>query len=499
MADDVADDREPGGPMDVPARPTGRMRVDTLLVVLAGMAVTTLEFFPVSAAMPTISANLHLGGATATLVIAAFGVTYCAGLTVSGRIGARYGRRRVFAVGLGMLAATSAICAWASTPGVLIEGRFGQGVAAALVSPQIPVIVGRSFHGWQRARANAVLVAAIGAAVMFGQLLSGVLLRLGAAGCGWRAVFGATVPVALLALVAVRRAVPPNRGHVESRPDLVGMVLLAASLLAVVLSLAAGAQLGWPAWTLPLPLLAIPPLLGFVGVQRAHQRRGRTPTIPVGLLRQRAVLAGTAITFVCSGTAAALVLEVVFYVQGRHGLSPIGSGLVLVPFGTGFLLAATRAPALARRLGRDLLSLAMIVLALGHVVLAFTVDAIGDDGSPAWLVAGLLVVGAAIGTVASQLAPIILAGMAAQRPRRASADDQSGGRQGDRRGDRGRGRLQRHRRKANWNTRAGSPALPRGPRGLCGRGRRNCAVSAGQDTAPAGRPTVKRSSPSYRR
>ncbi|HEY3608774.1 MAG TPA: MFS transporter [Pseudonocardiaceae bacterium] len=372
-----------------------------LLVVLTGMIMTTLELVPVSAAVPGIRVGLRMGAAAATLIVPAFGVTYAAALVGGGRLGDRYGRRRLFTIGLAVLTLASAACGLAPTPVVLLAGRVMQGTGGALLAPQVPALLAASFTGTHRKRAFRLIAVLTGVAAMFGQLLAGLLMGLGQQ---WRAVFLVNLPIGVLCLATVRWVLPRTPGAGRRTADPLGAFLLAVALGVVVAVLAVGAQLGWPAWLWPVPLLAIPPLL-WLGYRH---RAGRAAGEPPSLLRQRGVLVAVAISFCFFAISAGLLIGVVLYLRLACGMSAVGSGLALVPFGIGFFVMAGRAPALVARQGREVLSSGVLVLAVGQLLLALTVLHVSGSDTAAWLAVGLLVAGGGAGLVTGELSPIVL-------------------------------------------------------------------------------------------
>jgi MFS family permease len=181
---------------------------------------------------------------------------------------------------------TSAACGLASSAGLLVAARFGQGVAAALISPTVLSIIGVLFTGPERVRAVSIYGIVLGLAAVGGQLIGGGLIQANIAGLGWRSVFLINVPVGLAALALTRRCIPESRAETGRRLDLTGTFILTAGLTAVVLPLVEGRQMGWPRWTW-MSLAAAPLVLaGFV----LHQRR----------LAQRG--ASRSSTWACSGT-----------------------------------------------------------------------------------------------------------------------------------------------------------------------------------------------------
>jgi MFS family permease len=153
----------------------------------------------------------------------------------------------VFSIGLLLFTLALIAYAAATSPGLLVGARLAQGLAAALVSPQVLSIIGIRYTGPGRLRALSIYAMVMGLGAVSGQLIGGLLIRADLAGLGWRSIFLLNVPLALAALALVRRLVPESRAENPSRLDLPGVLLVTGGLMVVVLPLVQGRQYGWPA------------------------------------------------------------------------------------------------------------------------------------------------------------------------------------------------------------------------------------------------------------
>ncbi|WP_186382641.1 MFS transporter [Amycolatopsis rhizosphaerae] len=400
-------------------------------VLLAGIFITTLDFFIVNVAIPSVQLGLHAGPAAVQFVVAGFGLAYAAGLITGGRLGDLHGRRRMFRVGLGVFTVASAACGLAPTPGVLIAARVLQGLGAALLSPQVLAILNVVYTGRHRTAAFNAFGLAMGFGGVFGQLIGGVLIQADIAGLGWRSIFLINVPIGVLAMALAGRLVPESGASGGARLDLTGTVLVSLGLVAIVLPLVQGQQQGWPLWTWLCLAAAVPLLAGFVLHQRRTGDRGGSPLVDLAMFRQRAFSAGVAIGLVYALTTASFFLVLALYLQQGHGLSALGSGLVFLPLGLGYFVSSSKAGQVAARLGRQVLAAGGLIVAVGYLILAVTAEEIGATGAVAWLVPGLLIAGAGMGLVMAPLPATVLAGVRQEHAAAASgvlnAAQQAGG------------------------------------------------------------------------
>jgi transcriptional regulator with XRE-family HTH domain len=150
-----------------------------LPVVLIGTFMVVLDFFIVNVSLPSIRSGLHASDGAIEWVAAGYGLTSAVFLITSGRLGDRYGRRRMFALGLALFTLSSAFCGAASSSQMLVLSRLAQGGAAALLMPQVLSIIGVLYDGVDRARALAAYGMAMGLAAVSGQLIGGLLLQAG--------------------------------------------------------------------------------------------------------------------------------------------------------------------------------------------------------------------------------------------------------------------------------------------------------------------------------
>ncbi len=399
-----------------PVRIVGRF--GPLPVVLAGTFMITLDFFIVNVAIPSIQADLHASSSAVEWVVAGYGLTFAIFLITAGRLGDRFGRRRMFALGLFLFSVASAACGAAPDSQTLIAARVGQGIAAAMISPQVLSIIGVVYQGQSRLRALSIWGTTMGFAAAGGQLIGGLVTQADVGGLGWRWCFLINLPVGGLALYLTPRLVPESRAEQPRRPDLAGMLLITVALTAVVLPLIEGRQQGWPTWTW-LSLAASPfASAAFIFHQRWLTRRGGDPLLDLALFGERAFSAGLLIQLTFWSGMASFFLVLAIYLQEGRGLNAMEAGSVFTILAVAYLVAALRAPRLVFRYGRGLVAAAALVVAIGHGVLLAGLSVVGTDGAIAALVPGLLLIGTGMGLAIAPLAGTVLANL---QPERAGA------------------------------------------------------------------------------
>src|SRR5579875_2228189 len=407
-------------PTGVAEGATPRSRWAPLPVVLAGTFMVVLDFFIVNVALPQIQVRLHAADSAVEWVVAGYALTSAVFVITAARLGDRLGYRRVFSVGLALFVLASAGCGVAATPTELVVARLLQGVAAALLTPNVLSIIGVLFSGPDRLRALSAYGTVMGLAAVGGQLIGGGLIALDPAGLGWRACFLINVPVGAVALALTPRLIPADTPAGGTRLDLGGTLIVTGLLTAIVLPLVDGRQHGWPLWTW-LSLGAAPLLLSaFVFHQRWLTARGGRPLVDLAAFRTRSFSAGLA-TQLCfwAGQASFFVVLALYLQQGR-GLRALPAGLVFTILAVAYLVASSAAPGLGARYGRRVISAGAGSLAAGHLALLGAVAGVVVHGSLVWLAPGLALAGAGMGLIISPLAGTILQSLSPERAGTAS-------------------------------------------------------------------------------
>lgn len=380
-----------------------------LAVLLSGTFLIVLDFFIVNVALPSIQVDLHAGDTTLAWLVAGYGLTFGGLLLLVGRLGDRWGRRRMFRGGVGLFVLSSAACGLAPSAGFLLEARLVQGVAAAAVSTTVLSLIGDVYAGPMRLRALGTYSTVMGVAAASGQLVGGLLIHADLFGLGWRTIFLVNVPVGLAAYVLAPRTLPesrlPERAHVDA-----GEVLLStAALVALMLPLLEGRRLGWPEWTWA-SLAGSVVLAVLVAVRiRTLRARGRRPLVDARPLGSRPVAVGIVGQTTLFLGMASYFLVLGLYLQQGRGLGPLASGLVFSILAVAYMVGTRSANALVARWGRWATVGGGGVFAVGHALQLVAVAEIGVGSSVLWLAPGLALAGAGMGVALASLVGTVMA------------------------------------------------------------------------------------------
>jgi EmrB/QacA subfamily drug resistance transporter len=380
-----------------------------LPTVLAGVFITTLDFFIVNVAIPSLQTDLKASASAIEWVVAGFGLAYGVGLITGGRLGDLYGRRRMFLLGLGLFTVASLLCGVAQSSEFLIFSRVLQGLAAAMLAPQVLALLGTIFTGAARLKVFAGYGLAMGLAAVFGQLIGGLLIQADIAGWGWRSCFLVNLPFCLLITGLTLKLVPESRAEGRPKLDFLGVSVITLALVALVLPLIEGRQHDWPAWTwISFGVFAVL-LAVFVGVERAIAARGGSPLVNIAMFGDRAFVVGLACQLVFWMGQASFFLVLALYMQAGRGLSALQAGLLFAAIGAGYMYTSMNATKFAAKLGRQVLAVGALLMAVGLVVIGVTAAQLGTGGHTPWLIPGLVIDGAGMGLAVAPLASTVLA------------------------------------------------------------------------------------------
>ncbi|WNV86921.1 MFS transporter [Umezawaea sp. Da 62-37] len=385
-----------------PVLPPNPWRWRVLAVVLLAEIMDLLDSTVMNVAAPSVRAGLGGGPATLQWLTAGYTLAFGVLLVVGGRLGDRWGRRRLFVIGAVGFTLASALCALAPTPAVLVTARIAQGALGALMIPQGFGVLASVFDERERGRAFAMFGPVMGLAAIGGPILAGGLIAIDPGGLDWRLIFLVNIPLGALAVAGALRWMPADRGDASVRIDPVGAALVAAGSALLVYPLIQGREAGWPWWTFASIAAGI---AAFLALAR-RQRTSPAPILVPTLLRKRAFVGGLVVAVAFFSGVGGLMLLLSLHLQLDLGYSALRAALALAPIAVGIVLSSTAAPALTARLGRSVLHVGLGIEVVGTLGLA----AVAVAGLPAWvLVVPNLVVGLGLGLLFGTLIQSILA------------------------------------------------------------------------------------------
>jgi EmrB/QacA subfamily drug resistance transporter len=351
--------------------PAGRWLV-TATVLASGMAF--LDATAVQVALPAIGREFGSSLSGLQWIVNGYTLALAALILLGGSLGDRYGRRRVFLIGVVWFAVASLVCGVAQNTGQLVAARVLQGIGGALLTPGSLALIQASFRVQDRARAIGLWSALGGIAGLIGPFLGGVLVDV----ASWRLVFLINVPVALVIVGLAGRHVPESRdpGH-HGRFDHAGAVLGVLALGGVTYALIAAGDTFLRVDVLVSAAVGLVAGIAFV----VHERRVPDPMLPPRLFADRQFTGANIATFVIYGALGGFSFFLVLQLQNVLGYGATAAGAAMLPTSLLLTLFSARAATLAQRIGpRIPMTVGPLIVAAGTLWL------VGVDGSASYWV-----------------------------------------------------------------------------------------------------------------
>jgi len=381
-----------------------RSNAAALVVLLTGAFLSPLDYFIVNLALPAIRSGLGASSAELQLIVSAYTSAFAVLLVTGGRLGDRFGRKRLFMGGMTGFLVASLLCALAPSGAFLVSARIMQGASAAMLVPQILATIRSAFPKEQQTAVMSLYGFVYGFASVAGQIGGGLLVTLHPFGLGWQSIFLINLPVGVLALAGAWRFVPESRAARTEGNDWLGLTLLSAFFALVIYPLTQGREAGWPLWAWTMLAASVPALAAFVLAEYRAHRAGRDPLVELALFRNPVFSVGLVLAF-CFYCDSAFFLTYGIYLQSGLGWSALAAGAAVFPFGAGSILGPLCSPAIVRRIGNHVLTAGFAALALGFAATAAASLRVVPGGL---FYAGLVVAGAGHGLVLPNVVRIVI-------------------------------------------------------------------------------------------
>lgn len=383
-----------------------RRRAVLLFTCCFALFISTLDNTVANIALPSIQRSLNGNLQVLQWVVDAYVLVRSSLLLSAGALADRFGRRRLFQLGLASFGAGSILCSLAPTSELLIAFRVLQAIGGAALTPAGLALIAHAFPGRvERARALGFWSATAGASTALGPIVGGVLVQ----SAGWRSVFWINVPVVVLAYVLAGRFVGESRAVEPRRLDLSGQALAFAMLGCLTFGLIEGPGAGWG--SPPVVALfagAVLALAAFV----LTERRTAEPLLDLSDFRNPTFSGASALAMIAYLAFGGFIFLNTLYLQQVRGYSPLIAGLLIAPATLGLLVVAPFSGRLTGRLGpRAPTTVAFLLMLAGLLVLSTT----GTGTSLAPLIVGYLLLGSAMGLANPPITIAAIMGMPSER------------------------------------------------------------------------------------
>jgi EmrB/QacA subfamily drug resistance transporter len=339
----------------------------TLAITGAALFMTALDSLVVGIALHSI--RLDLGGSLESLewTVNAYTLAFAVLLMTGAALGDRFGRRRMFVVGVGVFTGASVVAAVAPSVEALIAGRALQGLGAAIVTPLTLTLVSDAFPPERRAAALGIWGGISGLGVALGPFVGGAVVE----GIAWQWIFWANVPIGLALMPLAVRKLRESHGP-DRALDLGGVAIASAGLFAVTFGLIRGGAVGWTSATVLVALMAgVVLLAAFI----RHEQRTAAPMLPLRFFRSKAFNASNGLSFAMFFGAFGAIFLMSQYFQTAQGFGPLEAGLRTLPWTAMPMVVAPIAGILATRYGtRPVMTAGLALQAVGITWMALVLD-----------------------------------------------------------------------------------------------------------------------------
>jgi EmrB/QacA subfamily drug resistance transporter len=371
-----------------------------LATAVAGSGMAFLDGTVVNVALPDIGHDFDASTSALQWILNGYLLTLASLILLGGSLGDRYGRRRVFVLGVGLFTLASLLCAIAPSAELLIFARALQGIGGALLTPGSLALIEASFRPGDRARAIGAWSGLGGVATAFGPLLGGYLIG----AISWRAIFLINLPIGIFVAWAATKHVPESRdpmaaGHLDLR----GAVLTATGLAGTTYALIEAPGQGASAAVLVSAVGGVLALIAFF----LGERSSPNPMLPLEIFRSRQFSAANGVTFVVYAALGGFFFLLVSFLQISLGYTPIEAGAASLPVTFLMLAFSARAGALAQRIGaRVPLTVGPLVIAAGLLLMVQI-----DPGDSYWtaILPPVIVFGVGLTLVVAPVTATVLA------------------------------------------------------------------------------------------
>jgi EmrB/QacA subfamily drug resistance transporter len=336
----------------------------TLAIVSIALFMTTLDNLVVSTALPSIRRSLGASIESLEWTVNAYTLSFAVLLLTGAALGDRFGRRRMFVIGIAAFTASSAAAALAPTTTALVAARALQGAGAALVLPLTLTLLSEAVDESKRGLALGIWSGVSGLGVALGPLVGGLVVD----GLSWEYIFWLNVPIGLALIPLAARRLEESHGP-DRQLDLPGLALAGTGLLGIVFGIVRGQALGWTSATIVGSIAAGAALLAaFV----AWELRAQAPMLPMRIFRSRSFAATNGVSLAMFFGAFGSIFLLAQFFQTAQGYSPLEAGLRTLPWTAMPIFIAPIAGVLSDRIGsRPLMAtgLALQSIAIGWLAI----------------------------------------------------------------------------------------------------------------------------------
>jgi EmrB/QacA subfamily drug resistance transporter len=321
-------------------------------------------------AAPTISQTLNGNQTLLQWLGASYALAMGVFLIIGGRLGDKYGQRRLFLLGIAGFTLSSLSCGLSVTPIMIIISRLAQGAFGALMIPQGIAIMAENFPRDMMTKAFAFFGPVISISMVIGPIFAGFLINADILHTGWRSIFLVNILLGIVGFIVAYRVLPKKKGNCSINLDSIGAAFLGGMMFFLLYGLIEGSNNGWG--TLPIFSLGLGTL--FFGLFVWRQRAATSPLIKPSLFKNRGFTAGRTLGIVYFAVLSGLNYIISIFLQLGIGASPFEAALEMSPLAIGVILSSAITPKLITKLGRNVISIGLLTTLLGLLLFYISIN-----------------------------------------------------------------------------------------------------------------------------
>ncbi|QUY48494.1 MFS transporter [Serratia plymuthica] len=320
-----------------------------VLLLVVGQVLPQIDFSIVNVALDVIGKALKTDETGLIFIVALYGLSFASLIATGGRLGDKYGRKRLFLIGITGFCLASAICGFATGIISMLAGRVLQGFFAALLLPQILATIHTTLEGERHRYAVGIYTSIAGLSVVIGQVVGGWLVSANLWGLGWRIAFFINVPICILIFAFGYFLIPETKSDkAQQHMDIGGIILFILCLLFVMTPISLGKH--WPElWWLLLGTLPCGALLW--KVEKSHELAGRKAILPPSLFKTPMVINGFVSEMIVTFAYPGYLFVTALCLQREIGFTPFESGNTFLALGVMFFIGSLTSKKLSQRIG----------------------------------------------------------------------------------------------------------------------------------------------------
>lgn len=356
-----------------------------------------MDFSIVNVALDAISDSLHANKTQLGLIVSLYGLAFAVSLAMSGRLGDRYGRKKLFLSGIASFAVASFFCGLAPNIYTLIGARILQGISAALLMPQILATIHVTLHGERHSKAIGIYGSVGGLSFIIGQILGGWLVSADILGLGWRSVFYINLPICALILYSGQRWIPETKEESSPGIDWLGTTLLGIIVTLLLTSISAGPLYDWNAVIWAMLAVCIPLMIALWHLEGRKESQGDTPLMPPSLFTRPKVVLGCVSLMLQVASYGGFMFVVALTLQSGFHFSSFDSGNAFIGLGIAYFAGSLYVGKLAKRMTRfgftGIIACGCLFNMIGYIMLYELMSIYRDNLTPWTMLAPMLIIG----------------------------------------------------------------------------------------------------------